>query len=103
MELLEIENLDYEAKFIEVLFDGMLKEGFYVTTEYDFDIEQIEYEDDRTGQQDYYEATNISFWDFKIFDADENEISFNDRETKKVKELIEFKLIDLLEDEINNN
>ena len=57
--------------------------------------------------QDYcknrYAATNITFWDFKIFNAENEEITINNRETKKIKQKIEFKLIDSLSDYLNND
>tara|TARA_R110002153_G_scaffold23901_2_gene76809 strand:- start:1705 stop:2016 length:312 start_codon:yes stop_codon:yes gene_type:complete len=103
MELLGIENLDLENNFIEVLFDGLFTEGFYVTTEYDYDKDQVEHKDEETNCIDYYAACNITFWDFKIFNVENELITINDRELKKIKELVEFKLIDLLSDELNNN
>lgn len=103
MELLQIENIDYESKKIQAVFDGILKEGFYVKADFDYEEIQTEFEDERTGLQDYYSAEKISLWDFKTFDTEDNEISINNRENKKIKELVEFKLIELLEDYINNN
>ena len=103
MELLEVENLDLESSFIEVLFDGILKEGFYVESNFSYDTELLEEEEEETNCKDILAPTNLNFWDFKTFDSQENEISINDRELKKIKELVEFKLIDLLSDELNNN
>lgn len=103
MELLEVENLDLESSFIEVLFDGILKEGFYVESNFSYDTELLEEEEEETNCKDIFAPTNLKFWDFKTFDSQENEISINDRELKKIKELVEFKLIDLLSDELNNN
>lgn len=103
MELLEIENLDLENNCIEVLFDGLLIEGFYVTSEFDYDKDQVEHKDEDTNCIDYYAACNITFWDFKIFNVENELITINDRETKKIKQLIEFKLIDSLEPYLNNN
>jgi hypothetical protein len=103
MELLEVENLDLESSFIEVLFDGILKEGFYVESNFSYDTELLEEEEEETNCKDILAPTNLKFWDFKTFDSQENEISINDRELKKIKELVEFKLIDLLSDELNNN
>lgn len=103
MELLEVENLDLESSFIEVLFDGILKEGFYVESNFSYDTELLEEEEEETNCKDIFAPTNVKFWDFKTFDSQENEISINDRELKKIKELVEFKLIDLLSDELNNN
>ena len=102
MELLEVENLDLESSFIEVLFDGILKEGFYVESNFSYDTELLEEEEEETNCKDILAPTNLNFWDFKTFDSQENEISINDRELKKIKELVEFKLIDLLSDELNN-
>jgi len=102
MELLEIENLDLESSFIEVLFDGLLKEGFYVESNFSYDTELLEEKEEETNCKNVIGATNIKFWDFKTFDSEENEISINDRELKKIKELVEFKLIDELSNELNN-
>tara|TARA_R110001632_G_scaffold42462_3_gene107532 strand:+ start:527 stop:838 length:312 start_codon:yes stop_codon:yes gene_type:complete len=103
MELLSVENIDYDTNFIECLFDGILKEGFYITTDFDFDKEQVDYKDDDTGSYDYFEAVNISFWDFKTFNSENELIGINERELKKIKELVEFKLTDLLEIYLNEN
>ncbi|NQY43184.1 MAG: hypothetical protein HRT87_07580, partial [Legionellales bacterium] len=48
MELLEVENLDLESSFIEVLFDGILKEGFYVESNFSYDTELLEEEEEET-------------------------------------------------------
>jgi hypothetical protein len=80
---------------------GIFQTGFYIETEYDFDTEKTEAEDE-TNVQEHLEPTAISFWDFKIFNADEEEISINDRETKGIKQLVENKLIDLLTEELND-
>ena len=103
MELLEIENLDLENNCIEVLFDGLFTEGFYVTTDFDYDKDQVEHKDEDTNCRDYYAACNITFWDFKIFNVENELITINNRELKKIKQLIEFKLIDSLETYLNNN
>ena len=103
MELLEFENLDLERNFVEVLFDGLFLEGFYVTTEFDYNDEQVEFKDSETNCKNRYAATNITFWDFKIFNAANEEITINNRETKKIKQKIEFKLIDSLSDYLNND
>lgn len=103
MELLNFENLDLENNFVEVLFDGILKEGFYVETEFDYNSEVVEEPEEFNNFTKTYHAENISFWEFKIFNSDEEKISVNDRELKKIKQLIEFKLIDSLNDYINKN
>jgi len=103
MEIVGVENFDTDENYIEVLFDGLFHEGFYVRTEFDFEVEIVQHEELSVGCQEIKVARDISFWDFKIFNAEEEEITINDRETKKIKELVEFKLIDLLDDEINNN
>ncbi len=103
MEIVGFDEIDFENNYIEVLFDGLFKEGFYVKTEFDYDIEVLEEEDYRTGCRHYEGARNVTFFDFKTFNAEEEEISINDRELNKIKQLVEYKLIDLLEDEINNN
>lgn len=101
MELIGVEELDFESNFIEVLFDGMLKEGFYVETEFDYDKEITEAEED-LGIKAGIDPINITFWEFKIFNSENEKISINDRETKKIKDLIENKLIDSLKDYLNN-
>ncbi len=103
MELIEIERVDFNNNNLTAVFDGLFKEGFYVETEFAYDEYQLNYADERTGEKDYYYAGNISFWDFEVFNTDEELISINERELKKIKELVEFKLTDLLEDNINNN
>ena len=102
MELISVEIFDTDDNFIEVLFDGILREGFYATTEFDYDVEIEEYEDYDLGIKEYKIPANISFWDFKLFNSEEDQISINNRELNQVKQLIEFKLIDLLTDELNN-
>ncbi len=103
MELIEVGLFDPEENYIEVLFDGLFKEGFYIKTEFDYDIEIVQDEDLSVGCVEIKAATNISFFDFKIFNAANEEIQINNRELNKIKQLVEYKLIDLLEDEINNN
>ena len=103
MELIEIENLDLESNELTVVFDGLFPEGFVVKSEFSYDNELIEEKDEETNCKDVVGATNIKFWDFKTFDSEENQISINNRELKKIKELVEFKLIDLLSYELNNN
>jgi hypothetical protein len=103
MELLEIENLNLESNNLTAVFDGLFTEGFVVKTEFSYDEEIIEEEEEETNCKNIFAPTNLKFWDFKTYDSDENEISINDRELKKIKELVEFKLIDLLSDELNNN
>ena len=103
MELLEVVNLDLESSYIEVLFDGILKEGFYVESNFSYDEESLEEEEEETNCKNVIVANNVKFWDFKTFNADNEQISINNRELKKIKELVEFKLIDLLSDELNNN
>ena len=102
MELIEVEDFDFEESNMKVLFDGLFKEGFYVTTEFSYDEEIIQEEDYNLGLKEIKTAMFINFYNFKIFNAANEEISINDREKKRIKQLIEFKLIDLLEDEINN-
>jgi inorganic pyrophosphatase/exopolyphosphatase len=102
MELLSVENIDFDSNFIEVLFDGIFKEGFYVTTDFTFNEYHQELKDEETNCKDHFEPVDILFYDFKIFNAEHDLITINDRETKKIKELVEFKLIDLLTEEINN-
>jgi len=103
MELLEIENLDLESNTLTAVFDGLFSEGFIVKSDFSYNEEMIEEEEEETNCKEILAPTNLNFWDFKTFDSDENEISINDRELKKIKELVEFKLIDLLSDELNNN
>lgn len=102
MELLSVEQIDLETNFIEVLFDGLFKEGFYVTTEFDYDVEVVEEAEEDLGIREWKIPTNISFWDFKTWDNEEEEISINNRELNRIKQLVEFQLIDLLTEEINN-
>ena len=100
MEIIDIQT--FEENYIEVLFDGLFHEGFYIKTEFDYGIEVVQEEELSVGCQEIKAATNISFFDFKIFNAANEEISINNRETKKIMELVEFKIIDLLDEEINN-
>ena len=102
MELLEIENLDLESNTLTAVFDGLFSEGFIVKSDFSYNEETIEEEEEETNCKEILAPTNLNFWDFKTFDSQENEISINDRELKKIKELVEFKLIDLLSDELNN-
>lgn len=85
MELLEFEKLDLEELYLEACFDGMFPEGFFVTTEFTYDEEE--------DSENNILATNITLWDFKIFNISNELITFNNRETKKLKELVEFELI----------
>ena len=94
MELLEIENLNAENKTLKATFDGLFIEGFYIITDFDFDLEP---ETNLNGEV-YFEVRNITFWDFKIFTDDEL-ITLNKADTKRIKQLIDFELTNIL----NNN
>ena len=72
-------------------------------TEFDYEVEIVQDEDLSVGCREIKAATNITFFDFKTFNSEEEEISINNRELNKIKQLVEFDLIDLLDDEINNN
>lgn len=101
MELLEIENANFENKNLKAVFDGLFNGGFYVETEFDFDTEETEAEEE-TNTQHHIEPTTISFWNFKTFNSDEEPIKINERELKKIKQLVENELTDLLTEELNN-
>jgi len=102
MELISVEGIDFDTNFIELLFDGIFKEGFYVTTEFDYDIEVVDAGDSITNCREVKGATNITFWYFQVWNAENEEVEINERELKKIKQLVEFKLIDLLCDELND-
>jgi len=102
MELIEVENLNLESNEVTVVFDGLFPEGFIVKSEFSYDTEFLEEKEEETNCKDVIGASNIQFWDFETFDSEENKISINNRELKKIKELVEFKLIDELNDELNN-
>lgn len=100
MELIEVASFDESN--IEVLFDGLFQEGFYITTEFAYDIEVVQEQDLAVACREIKAATNITFFDFKIFNAANEEITINKRETKKIMLMVEFEIIDLLDEEINN-
>jgi len=100
MEIIDIQT--FEENYIEVLFDGLFQEGFYVKTEFDYDIEVVQEEELAVACKEIKAARNITFFDFKIFNAANEEITINKRETKKIMLMVEFKIIDLLDEEINN-
>ena len=102
MEIVGFDLIDFDKNEIEVLFDGLFQQGFYVKTEFDYDIEVVQEEELAVGCQEIKAATNITFFDFKIFNAANEEITINKRETKKIMLMVEFKIIDLLDEEINN-
>ena len=95
MILLEIEELDLNNNTLTAIFDGLFGGGFTVKTDFGYDKEE-------TNTQHHIEPTNISFDDFKTFNSDKEEFTINNRELKKIKELVEFKLIDLLTEELND-
>jgi len=100
MEIIDIQT--FEENYIEVLFDGLFQEGFYVKTEFDYDIEVVQEEELAVACKEIKAARNITFFDFKIFNAANEEITINKRETKIIMLMVEFKIIDLLDEEINN-
>lgn len=102
MELLQIEEIDYDNQTLTAVFDGLFETGFYIKTDYDFDKYQEEFKDDDLGLVDYFLPEAISFWNWKAFNSDEEPISINARETKKIKQLVENELIDTLTKEIND-
>ena len=101
MILLEIEELDLDNNTLIAVFDGLFGGGFTVKTDFGYDKEETEAEEE-TNTQYHIEPTNICFDEFKTFNSEEEEFSINDRELKKIKELVEFKLIDLLTEELND-
>jgi len=101
MILLEIEDLDLDNNTLTAVFDGLFGGGFTVKTDFGYDKEETEAEEE-TNTQYHIEPTNIWFDEFKTFNSEEEEFSINDRELKKIKELVEFKLIDLLTEELND-
>jgi len=101
MNLLEIEDLDLDNNTLTAVFDGLFPEGFRVESEFSFDKEETEAEEE-TNTQYHIEPTNICFDEFKTFNSEEEEFTINNRELKKIKELVEFKLIDLLTEELND-
>ena len=101
MILLEIEELDLDNNTLIAVFDGLFGGGFTVKTDFGYDKEETEAEEE-TNTQYHIEPTNIFFDEFKTFNSEEEEFSINDRELKKIKELVEFKLIDLLTEELND-
>ena len=103
MELLKFENLDLQNDFVEVLFDGILDEGFFVETDFSYDKSILEEPQETNHFVTTYEAINVYLWNFKIYNVNNEQISVNKRETKKIKQLIEFKLIDSINDYLNNN
>ena len=102
MEVLEVENFDFEEKNMKVLFDGLFKEGFYVTTEFDYDVTVCAAEPE-IGLKEWTEPLCLTFFSFKTFNAANEQISINNRELKKIKQLVHFQLIELIAEEINNN
>ena len=103
MELLEVESINYDTNEVEVLFDGVFQNGFIVKTDFDYDKEQTEFEDSRTGERDYFEATNISLWYLTLMDVEGKEFTINNRELNTIKQMIENELTNLLTDYINDN
>ena len=101
MNLLEIEDLDLDNNTLTVVFDGLFIEGFRVEAEFSFDKEETEAEEE-TNTKKHIEPTNIYFNEFKTINSEEEEFSINDRELKKIKQLVEFKLIDVLTEELND-
>ena len=67
MELLEIENLNLESNNLTAVFDGLFTEGFVVKTEFSYDEETIEEEEEETNCKEILAPTNLNFWDFKTY------------------------------------
>jgi hypothetical protein len=102
MELLSIEDIDFDKQELKAVFDGLFEGGFYVESNYDFDKIQDEFFEEETNSKDYFLPEAITFWDWKVFNSDEEPISINNRESKKIKQLVENELIDVLTKEIND-
>jgi hypothetical protein len=102
MELIQIEEIDFNTQELKAVFDGLLKEGFYIETDFDFDKIREEQQEENTNCKDYFLPENVTFWNWKAFNSNEEEISINNRETKKIKQLVENQLTELLTQEIND-
>jgi hypothetical protein len=101
MELLEIENIDFENNKATVIFDGLFETGFTVKVEFDYD-EEVEEAEEETNTQRHVEPTAFSFIEFETLKVDGSKFNLNNRELTKIKQLVEFKLIDLLTKELND-
>ena len=101
MELLEIKTIDFNKKTLKATFDGLFNGGFVVKTKFDFDKVLEEAADEDLGLKDYYLPEAISFWEWEVFNPEEELITINERETKKIKQLVENELNDLLVTELN--
>jgi len=69
MELLSIEEIDFERLQLTAVFDGLFQGGFYVKTDFDYEKEQDEFYDEDLGLKDYFLPNNITFWDWKVFNS----------------------------------
>ena len=101
MELLEIEVIDFELITLTAVFEGFFLEGFTVEVEFDYH-EWEDPEDLASGLKQHVTPSNIYFTEFKTLKEDGQVFSINNRELKKAKQLVEFKLIDLLTEELND-
>jgi hypothetical protein len=96
---MNLESVDFDEDNQEVRADynDFLEDGFYITADVDYDEVEDDVEDVTLGIKSSILIENFMFWDFKIFDAANEEISFNKTITKEIQQEIENNIINQLE------
>ena len=102
MELLQIDEIELDTQFLIATFDGLFDTGFYIETEYDFDKIREQQEETEVNLKEHYIPENITFWNWKAFNSNQKKISINNRETKKIKQMVENELTNILIKHLND-
>jgi hypothetical protein len=97
MLILESVNFDEDNQEVRADFGGFLEDGFYITSDVDFDEVTDDEADFEIGLKESILIENFLFWDFKIFNSANEEVSFNKTLTIEIKQEVENELIKQLE------
>lgn len=96
---MNLESVDFDEDNMCVIayYNDFLEDGFYITSDVDYDEVEDDVEDVDLGISDSILIENFLFWDFRIFNAANEEISFNKTITKEIKQEVENNIINQLE------
>ena len=101
INLLEIEEIDYEKEELTAVFDGAFPEGFIVKCLFSYDAKIDQKEDESLGLREHWVAENIVLH-YIVIERDEVKINLNKTEMITIKNEIENKLTELLENYLND-
>lgn len=85
---------------LEANFDGFLEEGFYIKCFIDCEEKEVGgFEEETNNDDSSIEVSDITFWDFTIFDSANEEVNFSNPIVREIKNDLENEIIKTLENE----